>query len=363
MMNDVKTMKIETSRLIIRPYREEDFEECFQLMQNKELFKYMGMSVMSFEEYRRLFSWLISSYDKSFDEDFQYSFNITLKETGAHIGWCGIGALDYDIKQKEIYYLIGKDYWGNGYAKEATVALLDYGFNIIGLNEIVALCKKENIASKSVIENMGLEYQYVVEGLSEEFDFYNGELFFSLKRSNDKEITIKNIEEKNIMENNNGMVSENVIEVSRVTKAEYKELLKLFIWRSNGEEQDIDNLMEKDQAYFDESINGESYLDADYFWVYGAKLNGKYIGYINVVMIPKADRRKGTLYIDELWVAKEYRRLGAAKLLMDEVIKLGAELKVWKLRLGVSIDNPGARKLYRDSGFVEKSIILGERDA
>jgi len=176
------TMRIKTERLIIKPYRIEDLSECFQLMQDKELFGYMDMDVMSLEEYKRLFTWLIESYETTFDDEFRYSFNITLKESGEHIGWCGIGALDYDIKQKEIYYLIGKKFWRKGFAKEATKALLDYGFNVIGLNEIVALCKKENIASRKVIENMGLEFKYIVEGVSKEFDFYNGELYFSLNK-------------------------------------------------------------------------------------------------------------------------------------------------------------------------------------
>lgn len=43
-------------------------------------------------------------YNKDFHEDFKYSFNITLKENGVHIGWCGIGRIDYDIQHKEIYY-------------------------------------------------------------------------------------------------------------------------------------------------------------------------------------------------------------------------------------------------------------------
>jgi len=176
------TMRIETERLIIKPYRIEDLSECFQLMQDKELFRYMDMDVMSLEEYKRLFTWLIDSYETTFDDEFRYSFNVTLKENGTHIGWCGIGALDYDTRCREIYYLIGKKYWNNGYGIEVAKALLAYGFNVIGLNEIVALCEKANIASRKIIENMGFEFKYIVEGVSKEFDFYNGELFFSLSK-------------------------------------------------------------------------------------------------------------------------------------------------------------------------------------
>lgn len=181
-------MRIETKRLIIRPYKEDDLIECFQLMQDKNLFKYLDRDVMSLEEYKRLFNWLINAYNKGFDQDFKYSFNITLKESGTNIGWCGVGGSDYNHEQKEIYYLIGREYWGNGYAKEATVALRDYCFQAIGLNKIVALCKPENVASKKVIENMGLKFRYTVNGLSEEFDFYNGEPCYSLTKEEYLEI-------------------------------------------------------------------------------------------------------------------------------------------------------------------------------
>lgn len=41
---------------------------------------------MSHEDYKGLFRWLIDCYEVSFNEDFKYSFNITLKESGIHIG-------------------------------------------------------------------------------------------------------------------------------------------------------------------------------------------------------------------------------------------------------------------------------------
>lgn len=62
-------------------------------------------------------------------------------------------------------------------------ALLDYGFKQMNLEEIVAIVKPENIASKKVIENMGLKYQYTLEGLPKEFDWNNGELLYSLTKS------------------------------------------------------------------------------------------------------------------------------------------------------------------------------------
>ena len=178
-----KDILLETKRLIIRPYREEDLLECFQLMQDKELFRFLDMKVMTLEEYSELFHWIIRCYSVSPDRDFKYSFNICLKETGKTIGWVGIGGVEYDHSIKEIYWLIGRAFQNNGYASEAAAALLEYGFLVMGLNEIIAVCRPENIASEKVMKKNGLKYQGVVEGLPEKYGWYNGELKYGLLKS------------------------------------------------------------------------------------------------------------------------------------------------------------------------------------
>ena len=53
MQTELSMMRLETERLIIRPYIDSDLMESFELMQNPELFTYMHMGVLSFEEYKR----------------------------------------------------------------------------------------------------------------------------------------------------------------------------------------------------------------------------------------------------------------------------------------------------------------------
>lgn len=133
----VKSLRLETKRLIIRPYQQEDLMECYELMNHEDLLKYLDMHVMDLDEYKELFNWLIDSYETGFDGDYKYSFNITLKETGKHIGWVGIGGVAYDHSVKEIFWLIGEEYQNKGYATEAATALLEYGFKVIGEKEIM----------------------------------------------------------------------------------------------------------------------------------------------------------------------------------------------------------------------------------
>jgi ribosomal-protein-alanine N-acetyltransferase len=171
----IKTLRIETNRLLIRPYIEDDLKESFELMQSKELFKYLDMDVMALDEYKNLFAWLIESYETPIDKKFKYSFAIVSKENGRFIGWCGVGNLHFNPSDKEIYYLIGREYWDHGYASEAVEALIRYCFTVMGLERLVAKVNPENIASKKIIEKTGFIFQHVINALPEKFSHCNGE--------------------------------------------------------------------------------------------------------------------------------------------------------------------------------------------
>jgi ribosomal-protein-alanine N-acetyltransferase len=181
-MITVKEIIIETNKLVIRPFIQSDLLECFELMQDKELFKYLDWEVMSFEGFKGVFKWWIDLYETNYDGDFKYNFAIFLKDSNKFIGWGGFGVIDCFYPEKEIYYLIGKEFWGNGYATEAMTSLINYYFNTIGLTRIIALTKPENIASSKVIQKIGFKFKHLVSGLPEEFNFYNGEPYYSLTK-------------------------------------------------------------------------------------------------------------------------------------------------------------------------------------
>ena len=60
--------------------------------------------------------------------------------------------------------------------------LLDYGFQAIGLDKIVAIVKPQNTASQRVIDKLELVYQKRLQGLSEKHKFFEGLLYYSLSR-------------------------------------------------------------------------------------------------------------------------------------------------------------------------------------
>jgi ribosomal-protein-alanine N-acetyltransferase len=80
---------------------------------------------------------------------------VTLPETGELIGWNGLQYLP-ETKEVEVGYLLGKQFWGKGYATEGARVGLDYGFKTLKLERIVGIVHPENVASQRVLEKLGM---------------------------------------------------------------------------------------------------------------------------------------------------------------------------------------------------------------
>jgi ribosomal protein S18 acetylase RimI-like enzyme len=142
------------------------------------------------------------------------------------------------------------------------------------------------------------------------------------------------------------------VQVIRVGEDEYPEFSRLLEWRRTGEEQ-VDTssyLTDRTQAF----LRKYNVLSSETFFIYAARAEGRYVGYITAIVIPKPDPRPGMFYVDELWVAEPYRHAGIATLLMNEALRVARRLELWTVRLYVGMDNLAARSYYRKMGFEEK---------
>ena len=73
------------------------------------------------------------------------------------IGWNGLQYLP-ETEEVEVGYLLSKQFWGRGYATEGAKASLEFGFETLGLGQIIGLTHPDNIASQSVLKKCGLKY-------------------------------------------------------------------------------------------------------------------------------------------------------------------------------------------------------------
>ncbi len=83
------------------------------------------------------------------------AYAIIYKSNDKMIGTCDYHTIDWDKKHGEIGYALNHNFWGNGYATLACKALIDFGFNFLGLDKVVISHSVKNIGSQRVIEKSG----------------------------------------------------------------------------------------------------------------------------------------------------------------------------------------------------------------
>lgn len=107
----------------------------------------------------------------------------------------------------------------------------------------------------------------------------------------------------------------------------------------------------------------DEFLACGGFWVLLARMQGEAVGFAHVCLIPKADARRGFLFVDELFVHPAHRRRGVATALLDRVLEMSDERGLAGVRLLVRPENAAARALYQKAGFQEYPTLLCRREA
>lgn len=85
-------------------------------------------------------------------------FAVTLKPSGQLLGSIGL-TCKFEHERAEVGYWLGKPFWGQGYATEAVLAVLGYGFKQLGLRRIFAQVFDRNEASAKVLKKAGLRFE------------------------------------------------------------------------------------------------------------------------------------------------------------------------------------------------------------
>lgn len=147
---------IETERLILRTWKEEDAEAFYQINQDPKVLEFLP-GPMTMAEVKQF----IAHRNQCFIELRYTLWAVEEKQTQALIGFVGLSSPSWQAHFTpcvEIGWRIGSQYWGKGYATEAARAVLEYGFNIIGLPELVSFTVPQNIRSTGVMKKIGMTH-------------------------------------------------------------------------------------------------------------------------------------------------------------------------------------------------------------
>jgi RimJ/RimL family protein N-acetyltransferase len=147
---------LETKRLILKTPDLSDLDNLIILRSDPDAMKYTGDDVQKKEEVKEILDFFISYYDK-YGMGF---FSVFEKETNSFVGQAGLFHLLFDDTKSEIEiaYRLHKKFWGKGYATELAKAIIQWGFQHLSKDKLIASAYPDNISSQKVLKKAGFDF-------------------------------------------------------------------------------------------------------------------------------------------------------------------------------------------------------------
>lgn len=147
----------ESERLYYRKFVDTDFDDVISILTDDEVCKYLpGNKGYPKEVVKKWHQFYMDSFDESKPNMIFGSFH---KDTNHLVGITGIPIVD-EFSLNEIKYILGKEYWGYGYATEMALMMKKI-CEEYKLKKVIALADVNNIPSNKVLVKIG--YQFVKE--------------------------------------------------------------------------------------------------------------------------------------------------------------------------------------------------------
>ena len=147
---------LHTDRLILRAFQKDDAPAVEKYVSKKAI---AATTLNIPHPYTREMAeeW-IGTHKDAFEKGQAVRFAITLGDSGRLIGAIGL-EITPAHERAEIGYWIGEPHWGKGYCTEAMIAVLQHGFDSLGLERIFATHFLKNSASGRVMQKAGMKYE------------------------------------------------------------------------------------------------------------------------------------------------------------------------------------------------------------
>lgn len=145
----------ETERLLVRQYMLSDMDKLCRVMSDIRVHTYTKdknhpWDIQRTEDYIRYMM------EKDFKTLDCFHGAVIEKSTNQLIGLCGLNP--YKVDEPEIEFKIGAPYWGRGYATELGKQIIKDSFAATDIRGIYGMAQPENMASRKVLEKIGMKY-------------------------------------------------------------------------------------------------------------------------------------------------------------------------------------------------------------
>jgi RimJ/RimL family protein N-acetyltransferase len=148
---------IRTQRLVIREFRMSDRESLLSVVRDPDQIKHM-LLFLDTEEQLDAFLAMVQA---SVDTEPRYQWHLAVEDiaSGRYLGSCCLMVEPEAPSSAELGYWFLREAWGQGYATEASAALLELGFRRLGYHRVWGKCHVDNVASAKVMEKLRMNYE------------------------------------------------------------------------------------------------------------------------------------------------------------------------------------------------------------
>ena len=171
MSSDKSTLVIETERLILRPMALTDVDDLLEYQSHPEIVRYIPWPERTREQVIEAATKTIATGKFDLKEDGDYIVLVWELKNGKVIGQSNMGLRSVRDKCSDIGWVTHQDFQRQGYAFEATHALIKYGFENFPLHRIVADIDTRNPESAAMAEKLGMRR----EGEFKASEFFKGD--------------------------------------------------------------------------------------------------------------------------------------------------------------------------------------------
>ncbi|GAA3512650.1 hypothetical protein GCM10022393_28070 [Aquimarina addita] len=144
---------IQTNRLQLRPVREADLSIIHELLSIPAVDMYNALGIPTNKAVTQVY---LDEWIDNFRLRKEFVFALCTLDTNDFVGLISIRIGNSKYKIGSLWYKLLPDFWSKGYATEAVIKLLQFGFLQLHLHRIEAGCAVDNIGSIRVLEKSGM---------------------------------------------------------------------------------------------------------------------------------------------------------------------------------------------------------------
>lgn len=141
-----------TSRLLLREIRLQDAEQIFEMRANGRVNQFIARTEMQEAQEAEK---LVERVRNAFEQQQGIGWAGILRDSNSIIGTCGFNSIDVYNLRAEIGGELSVNYWGKNIALEAVDAIVQFGFETLGLHSIEAKVSPDNRGAIYLLEQIG----------------------------------------------------------------------------------------------------------------------------------------------------------------------------------------------------------------